>query len=391
MRPILTTLIACGVFATVCLLFANTATPGRHYQRALQSLRRNNAEKLVYELAAIERRPEYESRVCLLRAWLRLQSGQGDEAESASVAWNDLTYAVQDERIRPLALALMGRSLYEVGRFNEAVGYLHEAVQEDPREPEAHRCLGVIFYDLGVNPAALRELDRLAQLEPASGRPHRVMGLIYREQGEFENAVTAYRESLARDPKQPDGDDIRVELGRCLLSLRRFDEAIAAVEECGDVTDAMVLRAESYYALGQVDEAARWAAKALKSDPQDPYALAFSATLATIRGQTREAADFLAKAVQRKPSEYEFRFRLAQAYHRLGEDSLAEEQEEGMEDLRKMRDELAELLRQANSDVSDVKLRYRIARIAERLGMSELASHWLKAARMVEMGASLAN
>jgi tetratricopeptide (TPR) repeat protein len=385
-RALLKFIIGCGVFAAAAGWYYAAASPERYCDRAWHCLRTANPEKLEYELLAFDRRPEFESRSCLLRAWLHLQLREGDEYQRVRAALLELQYAMQDERIQPLAISLVGRSLYEVGQFSAAIELLDQAAKLDPDEPEAHRCLGVVFYDLGLNSAALRELDRLAELEPTNSRPHRVMGLIYREQGDTSDAVAAYRESLARDPNSSDADDIRVELGRCLFALRQYDEAIAAVSDCGKITDAMVLRAEAFYGKGQVKEAEQWVSQALDRDPQDPYALAFKATLARVDGDMRRAADLLAKAVRRLPNDYTLRFRLAQAYRRLGEEQLAKEQEDGMEELRELREELRELIEKAATDVTDVSLRYRIAVIAERLGKSELAGHWLKAARMIESG-----
>ncbi|HEV3344466.1 MAG TPA: tetratricopeptide repeat protein, partial [Pirellulales bacterium] len=200
----------------------------------------------------------------------------------------------------------------------------------------------------------------------------------------FDKAAEAYQESLARDPNPPDGQEIRVELARCLFLQRKFDESLAALGT-SDSADAWLLRGECSYANGKVEEAGRCASEALKRDAQDADVLAFKATLAAVAGNQREAADLLAKAVRQKPNEYQLRYRLVQAYRRVGENNLADEQEKGLEDLRKKQDELHDLIAQASQDIGDVQLRYRIATIAQFLGMSEMSNQWLKAARMIEI------
>jgi tetratricopeptide (TPR) repeat protein len=373
-------LFAVGVaFLAVCGWFVRAAGPERKFDQGLACLRANLPEKMRYCLVSIDHRPDYHSQASLLRGWLRLQSRQAREPEDYLAIWADLSDALEVGRCRPLTLALMGRLLYEGGRFPNALDVLNGALAEDPDEIEAHRWLGSALYDVGAVVPALEHLRRVAQEEVSNARICRLIGLIYREHGDFREAAAAYQESLKRDPAQPDADQVRTDLARCRLALDDYGAALAALEACQDTVDVLALRSLCYVGQGQPQRAREVVEQALRRDADNAAALGCLAKIDPSR-----AAEMLSRAVERKPNDYELCARLVETYRSLGEEHRADEQESRLQELRGLRAELGQLLIQANDNLFDASLRYQIADLAQRLGQPELAAEWQKAALLLD-------
>jgi tetratricopeptide (TPR) repeat protein len=268
--------------------------------------------------------------------------------------------------------------LYEGGRFANALNMLGNALAEDPDEIEAHRWMGSALYDVGAVVPAVDHLKRVADHEVANSRICRLLGLIYRERGAYREAAAAYQESLARDPDQSDADRVRVDLARCQTALKDYDAALAALQDCADSADVLALRGLCYFEEGNRERAKQCVDRALLKDAENTAALNCLAQL-----DPAAAAEPLSRAVEDNPQDYQLRERLVETYRALGQEELADKHERRLRTLRKLREELDSLLLQANDNLFDAALRYRIADVAERLGLSELARDWRKAANML--------
>lgn len=365
-------------FLAACGWFARAASPERKFERGVSCLRTNRPEEVRYCLTYIEHRPDYQSQASLLRGWLRLQSRQADEPEEYMAIWADLSDALEVRKYHPLTLALMGRLLYEGGRLANSLNMLNGALAEDPDEIEAHRWLGSALYDMGAVVPAVDHLKRVADQEPANGRICRLLGLIYHERGAYREAAAAYQESLARNPDQPDAEQVRLELARCQIAAQDFNAALSALRDCADNANVLALRGLCYLKEGNRERARQCVDRSLAEDAENAAALKCLAMI-----DPSAAAEPLSRAVEDKPDDYELRERLVESYRAIGQEELAQKHERRLRTLRKLREELDALLLQANDNLFDASLRYRIADVAERLGLTELANNWRKAANIL--------
>jgi tetratricopeptide (TPR) repeat protein len=369
----------CIAFLATCGWFVRAAGPERKFDEGLAALRANQPEETRYCLVSIDHRSDYEAQAALLRGWLRLQSHQAQEPEDYLAIWADLSDALHVRRCRALTLALMGRLLYQGGRLANALNLLDGALAEDPDEIEAHRWLGSALYDVGAAVPALQHLQRVAGQDVSNGRICRLVGLIYRERGDFRDAATAYQQSLTREPGQPDAEQVRLELARCHFALLDYNAALDVLRDCGDTPDVLGLRSLCYVNLGKAEMATECAEQALRADADNVAALNCLAKI-----DAAGTLERLTRAVGRKPNDFQLRQQLVNALRSLDQEDLANEQERRLQKTLKMRAELDQLLLQANENLFDPALRYRIADLAQRLDLSELAADWRKAARMLE-------
>lgn len=359
--------------------FVHAAGPERKFEQGVSRLRSNQPEAAAYCLASIEHRWGYQAQASLLRGWLRVQSHRANEPEEYISIWADLSDALEVRKYRPLTLALMGRLLYEGGRFASALNMLQGALAEDPDEIEAHRWLGSALYDVGAMVPAVDHLRRVAEQEVENGRICRLLGLIYQDRGAYHEAAAAYQESLARTPVQPDADKVRLQLARCRIALEDYDAALSVLQACADGDDALALRGLCYLNEGNRERARQCVRRALEKNPENDAALNCLATL-----DPAAAVGPLKQAVEKNPDDYQLLERLVATYHAIGQDELAEEHQRRLRTLRKLREELDSLLVQANENLLDASLRYRIADVARRLGLFHLANDWQKSARMLD-------
>lgn len=370
--------------------FRSAGASGR-YRQALHSLRVADAEAVQYQLLGLKSRADYEPQTSLLHGWLEIMMRPANDPDRLNIVWNELSFALEDRQTESLALALMARAAYEGGRLGDALKLLDQSLNVDASEIEAHRWFGIVLYDLGLTGPAIEHLNRVAEAEPSNGRPHRLIGLMLADRRDYEAAIAAYTTSLERDPHPVDADEIRREWAGCLFAQHRYAEALEIVGRCEASVDSLLLQAECLHALADLAQAEELTDRALRLDPDDSAALAFKATLVGEAGDGRTAAELLARAVQQKPRDYHLRYRLVQAYRRIGENKRALQISGGMEELRHAGEEYRQLLQQANTDFSDLALRYRIADLAHQLGFAEAADNWHRAAQMLEISMTAHN
>ncbi|HVX12528.1 MAG TPA: tetratricopeptide repeat protein [Pirellulales bacterium] len=384
MRNLIRIALPCAAMLILGCLFASASAPSKHVQRGMDCLRSGDAERAQYELLSINSRPQYEVQACLLRVWLSLRSSVSNQAALQNIAWDELRYAAEDREYQALALALMGQAAYEAERLSDALNFLEGSLKADPGEVEAHRWLGAIYYDIGLADQAMQELQYVARRERANAGVHHLMGLILRERGEYAAAAEAYRESLTRQPNRPEATETRIDLGGCLLKMHQYDEVLAAIADCPDSPEVLLMRADCYAGQGKINLAMETVDAVLALDAENPSALSVKAAILRAEGDVKTAIPLLAHAVALRPNDYALRYRLVSAYREAGEDRLADDAAVGMEDLRRRLDRYHALVERAGADAADAKLRYEIASLARELGMGETADNWLKAAHLLE-------
>jgi len=265
-----------------------------------------------------------------------------------------------------------GFCLLELKQHAEATRVFEFVVTEAPENVEARRGLAAALYDLGQTVRCVEQLEIVARLDPADARPHRLMGLVYKDSVQFELAVAAYQEALARGPSESVADEIRLELAEVLLRLNRFSEALETLGERG-----RVLRAEALRGLGR----GREAAELLDAKPEP------TSEWRRLRGQLHlddarhgDAIPLLERAAAGGPADHQSQLLLAQAYAAAGRLDDAKRAAARAENIRKDLDAMTELSREANAKPWDPVVRLQLAEIADRIGKPQLAELWRSAA-----------
>jgi tetratricopeptide (TPR) repeat protein len=345
-------------------------SPREPFQEAMEAFQDGNLTRLAEITDELRDVPRYEAHWHLLQGILLLRSNQPEEA------LQQLGLANQHPDTRALAFTLAGEIFYKVGNFRAAEAILREAIGFEPQQADAHRWLAATYYDIGAMNDAIAHLEIVSELDPADARPKRLSGLILKDFEKYSDAVSAYEESLRRNPNQ---QDVLVELAECLVKLRELERALEVLRDCEPSAEVWTLAAECEYSLDNQQAARRHLERVFELDPVPLEAFQLRATMALDSSDAQHAEEVLEQAVSLYPKDFGLRFKLAQAYRRLGKEAEADEQLEQSEELRELRRRFADLHDRAIQEPLDAEVRYELGVVARKLDMMELAESWFRA------------
>lgn len=190
-----------------------------------------------------------------------------------------------DERMRAEGLRHLqrGLALERANRTDEAAAEYRLAIKRDPHLREAHNALGFHYQRSGLLAKAadafrtvaslegdflayfnlgyvLVELDRLEEaaeafarclaLAPDDPATHFELSLVYLSRGDYGEALDHLQLPLRSYPEDWEVHNL---LGRCLLGLRRYDEAVAALGRSLLLASTPIAQAEVIDAINTVE------------------------------------------------------------------------------------------------------------------------------------------
>jgi tetratricopeptide (TPR) repeat protein len=341
-------------------------------------------EALVYIAAILEAEGKSEESWSLLRQYLTLRpddlkmrlllgeqlSGNRRYEEAIEVWKGGEPNAELDYRI--------GESLSRKREgYSEAESYLREALVGDPRHLEARVLLGRILARQGRPEQGLEELERAAEDHPEAPDVYFTLASVYQQLGRAEEAQAARGrfQELSREAERREHLDAQLKVtykgARELLAAGKVEEAEKAfrsvLELDPDNTAGRSMLAKIAYSKGELAEARKWIAGALKKDdssaelhyldgffaskagdpsraeaavrrslelmPGFPDAWSLLGSILADSGRPAEAVDCYLKAAALEPSNPSVQLNLAAAYHALGK---KEEEEQAMERYREL-------------------------------------------------------
>jgi tetratricopeptide (TPR) repeat protein len=110
--------------------------------------------------------------------------------------------------------------------YEGAVAELQLALQQNPSGAAEHRVLGQALLLDGKPEEALREFRLSVSLNPDSDVAHHYLGTVLFEQQQLQAAEKEFREALRLKPSA----DNHFSLAACLMSLDRYEEALAELD-----------------------------------------------------------------------------------------------------------------------------------------------------------------
>jgi tetratricopeptide (TPR) repeat protein len=358
----------------------NSLRPQNCYRRGREALRAGDRETAMRESQRLVEIPGFSGQGHLLAGFVLMREGRADKALP------ELLKAAESEATAVEALTALAECYYISGLFPEATNAAASALKWDPEALDARRWLAAAYYDLGATISAADELEIVSAKAPDDARSERLLGLIGKDTENFGKAVEHYRESLRRNPDQPDRGEIQLELAESLVKLSRFDEALETLGECDRTAAVLTLKAECEQNLGRPDEALRQLQEALQLDPEYVPAYLRRGTLLLSLGHPKEAIAPLLEAIRLAPEISQPHFQLAQAYGRLGERERADRQLKLVQETQAIEREFTQLHETASENPNDADVRYRIGVLAGKLRRPELAQLWFRAALALEPG-----
>jgi tetratricopeptide (TPR) repeat protein len=228
---------------------------------------------------------------------------------------------------------------------------------------------------------AVESLRNVIRLRPDDFRPHYMLGTIYLEAERFGDAQAALAMAVQRAPVRSNViDEIRAELGNCLIRLRRFEEALSAMEPAQPWPDILTYRAQACYSLRQFDNAQRFAQEALRFEPLNPGSTIIMAQIHERSGDPEAGITLLRNCLTAHPMKLELYQKLGELLASAGrvEESLMYRNRAG--EIAELRNQFSIAHQNAATDTANPELRLKLAELAEKLGETELARGWYIAA-----------
>lgn len=102
----------------------------------------------------------------------------------------------------------LGRLLYRLNRFSEALPLLRKAAEINARSTEAWLLAGKTYNSLGQSDQAIMALRRATETDPRNPEPHYVLSRIYAAQHRMPAAseeLTRFQDLQARQTRKDDG------------------------------------------------------------------------------------------------------------------------------------------------------------------------------------------
>lgn len=145
----------------------------------------------------------------------------------------------------------------QTGNNREAIRFYESAIRKFPSFLRAYRNLGFVLTQEGEHRRAVEMIAKALELGEAGGDTFGLLGFNHFSLGNFSAALDAYRLAAALNPGNRDW---KVGKARALMETRRFEEAIAAVDELlsVDPNDSRfwVTRANAFVGLQDLSSAA---------------------------------------------------------------------------------------------------------------------------------------
>jgi tetratricopeptide (TPR) repeat protein len=260
------------------------------------------------------------------------------------------------------ALLYRGKSLINLHKLDDAAEALHAYAQLHPESDDAAYLLAFISFRKDDPKESLRLFAQAAKLKPPSANDLTIAALDYVLLKDYGDAAHYLELSLKLNP---DDIEARYHLGRVRYQQNQFDLAIMAFQEVL-ARDPENVKAQnnlglSLEAKNQVDPAIAAYKKAIELDEsaasrsEQPY-LNLGSLLAK-SSRYEEAIPLLTKAAEIAPAQFKTHYELARAYFDSNRYDLARQQAE----------EAVQL------DPKDSSGHYLLGRVYQRLGQKDLA------------------
>ena len=156
-----------------------------------------------------------------------------------------LSRAIRIKPHYPEAYLKLGHAYSRVGSSEKARDAFSEAVRFDPNLSEALHALGLVNLQLGRYEEAITALKRSLEIEPII-TSYFLLGKCYWNLKQYDGAVSAYRQGLA---KYPESDMGHFGLGEVYLSQQKFQDAINEFQQAVKLSAGPGI-SESHYYLG---------------------------------------------------------------------------------------------------------------------------------------------
>ena len=144
----------------------------------------------------------------------------------------------------------VAQTLYEAGRYGEALGAVERSLKEDRKYVPAHQLRGQILVSMEALEDAVEEFDRTLRLDPGYTEAHNWKGYTLVHLERYEEAMREFQRAL-EDRTFPSPELIHLNIGKLHRLEGRTDAAIAEMKKSVELNPSF---ARGYFELGMTYE-----------------------------------------------------------------------------------------------------------------------------------------
>lgn len=387
-------LILLLAFATVSVIDKRTqginvgaidnVTAEDHFRQAIRAIHNRHTPDVIMHRNALKQLNGPTEQIKLLNAFTQAMA---DDVQRAAESIQELKDST-DETITTYIYYIAGEMAFRQKNYAVAIDYLQTAIQlGDNLEPPclpAYQLMASLHYDQGNMQHAMDAATRVSEIDPDNAQIYRFMGMIQQDYEQWEDAKTAYRTCLDKDPFADYRDDILIGLGQISLKLREYEEAQSYLQQAIATPQVLALRAESEFNLGNFDVALEQLDQALQANPQQRDAILLTGTIQVQDKKYNDAIAALLEGLEYHPKDDQLMYKLAEAYRGVGDSANAEKYISMSDELRQKRERFSKLNTDAIAEPTNVGMRLELGQLAEEIGRPELAVGWYQAVLQLE-------
>ena len=207
-----------------------------------------------------------------------------------------------------------GLVLYERARYDEAVPHLRRVAELRPGNASAYQTLGTALHAAGRVSEALDAYQKALSIAPSANTYSNIAKLHF-DNGRYDEARTAYEESVRLRPKEPlthrNLGDTLSKLKQTTRARGAYETAIALAESLLAVNpfnlDALSLQAVCHAKLGNGDAAVQLASKVLATERLPPVWRYRTGVALVLAGEQEQGVTEIVRAVTEGYSKTEVR------------------------------------------------------------------------------------
>ena len=236
-------------------------------------------------------------------------------------------------------LYLMARQYNATGnsRHREiTVRFCKRAVEIDPGYARAWALLAICqsnmrLFITGTGDSGWDAAQRALALEPDLAEAHAAKGRVLADDGLLDEAIVEHEIALRLDP---DAYEVNAAAARCLMAMHRWDEAIACFERAATAIEsdfwALGMCVQAYQAKGDPEGAKVTARrnlerieKAIVAEPDHSLAMGWGVSALLALGEVERAKEWAARAMLLDPDNFNLRYNLGCSMVALGDFDMA--------------------------------------------------------------------
>jgi tetratricopeptide (TPR) repeat protein len=165
---------------------------------------------------------------------------------------------------------LRAQLLYQQNRFEQAMAECRQAIADDARNPMAYAILGLCLVELGKTNEAEEAARQAVAIAPDAARAYYALGIVLLKRNKYADAEQAADQALQYEPFTP---EYLALLAQARISRKNWKGALEAAEQGlsldAENVDCNNLRAMALVNLGRQSEAAATLSSTLQNDPTD--------------------------------------------------------------------------------------------------------------------------